>query len=61
MRSSHFDEQEHQEDEEDLCNTLEEDRQHWCEVEGLYDEIEVSSCASAARWKEKSVGQAQRR
>ena len=40
VRRSHFDEEGYQEEEEHLFNILEEERQHWCEVERMHDQLE---------------------
>ena len=40
LRRNHFEEEELQEDEEDRVNILEEERQHWCEVERACDQVE---------------------
>ena len=48
-----LDEEEFQED-EDLFSILEDERQHWCEVEKLYDQMgEVKSCASASNMEKE--------
>ena len=57
-----MDEEEHQEEEEDLYNNLEEERQHWSEVEVLHGQTdEVKGCVTTSKKRKiNSAWQARR-
>ena len=48
---------EDQEDEEDFFNILEEEHQHWCEVERMLDQMEGARSWAIASKKKKSPGE----
>ena len=53
VRRSRFDEGGHQEEEDYFFDILEEERQHWCEVERAQDQIKEAKCCASASKIEK--------
>ena len=55
LRRNHVDKEEYRDEEDDFFNLVEEERQYWCEVDKLHDQIEeVKGCVIASNMEKRS-------